>query len=258
MMEFFDLRRYLGLPVLASEHGKDVDSLLVYMHWLMIVLFIGWMGYFVYVLVRFNSRRVARADHAGTRSHASTYIEVAVALVEAVLLIGLAVPLWTKVVQDFPNEKESIVMQITAQQFQWNSRYAGKDGKLGKQDMRLSTATNLFGIDPKDLAGKDDVVPPLNEMVVPINKPVIVQLTSLDVIHSFKVNPLRVTQDAIPGMRIPFHFKPTREGKFQIQCAQLCGNSHSSMKGYFSVVSQPEFDKWLAEKSKSGAATSFE
>src|SRR5436190_12569872 len=136
MMELFDLRRYLGLPVLASEHGKDVDSLIVYMHWLMIVLFLGWMGYFVYVLVRFNSRRNPKADHAGTRSHASTYIEVAVAIVEAVLLIGLAVPLWTKVVQGFPSEKESTVMQITAQQFQWNSRYAGKDGILGKQDMR--------------------------------------------------------------------------------------------------------------------------
>src|SRR5690349_12169977 len=124
--------------------------------------------------------------------------------------------------------------------------------------MRLLTTTNIFGIDPTDPAGKDDVVAPLNEIVVPVNKPVLVYLTSLDVIHCFKVSPLRVTQDAIPGMRIPFHFKPTREGKYLIQCAQLCGSSHYGMKGECNVVSQAEFDKWLAEKSKAGAATSFE
>ena len=104
--------------------------------------------------------------------------------------------------------------------------------------------------------GKDDVQV-LNEMHVPVNKPVIGYISSKDVIHSFKVIAMRVTQDAIPGMRIPIWFKPTKEGRYQINCAQLCGNGHSSMSGGMLVVeSQEAFDKWLA--SKAGAATSFE
>jgi cytochrome c oxidase subunit 2 len=130
--------------------------------------------------------------------------------------------------------------------------------------MQLVTADNMFGVDPKDEKGKDDVQT-VNELHVPLVKgadgnfkPVIVYISSKDVIHSFKVIALRVTQDAIPGMRIPIWFRPTQEGRYQINCAQLCGNSHSSMSGGFLVVeSQDAFDKWLASK-KPGAATSFE
>jgi cytochrome c oxidase subunit 2 len=94
-------------------------------------------------------------------------------------------------------------------------------------------------------------------MHVPVNKPVICYISSKDVIHSFKLIAMRITQDAIPGMRIPVWFKPTKEGRYQINCAQLCGNSHSAMTaGMLVVESQAAFDKWLA--SKAGAATSFE
>jgi cytochrome c oxidase subunit 2 len=72
------------------------------------------------------------------------------------------------------------------------------------------------------------------------------------------VNPLRVTQDAIPGMKIPLWFKPTVEGDYMINCAQLCGNSHYFMKGIFKVMSQEKFNAWLAEKSKAGGPASFE
>ena len=95
------------------------------------------------------------------------------------------------------------------------------------------------------------------EIVVPVNTNVIVSVTSLDVIHSFKVLAMRVTQDAIPGMRIPIHFKPTKTNTYQINCAQLCGVGHSLMKGYLKVVPPAEFEAWL--KSKAGAApASFE
>ena len=98
---------------------------------------------------------------------------------------------------------------------------------------------------------KDDVqVPSLGEVHVPINKPVICYVSSKDVIHSFKVIAMRVTQDAIPGMRTPCWFKPTKEGRYQINCAQLCGNSHSAMAAAILVVeSQGAFDKWVASKS---------
>jgi cytochrome c oxidase subunit II len=88
-------------------------------------------------------------------------------------------------------------------------------------------------------------------------RPVIIYISSKDVIHCFKIIALRVTQDAIPGMRIPVWFRPTHLGRYQINCAQLCGNGHSTMaSGFLVVESQEAFDKWLA--SKAGAATSFE
>ena len=106
--------------------------------------------------------------------------------------------------------------------------------------------------------GKDDVTLPFgSEIVVPVNTNIIVSVTSLDVIHSFKVLAMRITQDAIPGMRIPIHFKPTKTNTYQINCAQLCGGGHSAMTGGFLIVeSQADYDKWI--KSRSGAATSFE
>lgn len=250
------MEKLLGLPPVASEHGQSVDNLIIYVHWLMIVLFVGWLCYFFYVLWRFNSGRNPKADHAGVKSHASNYLEGLVALIEGVLLLGFAVPLWAKAVDKFPKASESTVIQIVAQQFAWNARYPGPDGVFGRQDMRWVTDTNVFGVDPSDPKGKDDVQV-LNEIHVPVNKPVIAYISSKDVIHSFKIIAMRVTQDAIPGMRIPVWFKPIEEGRYQINCAQLCGNGHSSMSGGVLVVeSQAAFDKWLA--SKAGATTSFE
>src|SRR3954454_12746603 len=107
----------LGLPPLASEHGLYVDDLIIYVHWLMIALFVGWLAYFAYALFRFHRSRNPKADYLGVKSHASSYIEGAVALVEAVLLIGVAVPLWAKSVDKFPAESESTVIQVVAQQF---------------------------------------------------------------------------------------------------------------------------------------------
>jgi cytochrome c oxidase subunit 2 len=247
----------LGLPVLASEHGEMVDNLIIYVHWLMIVLFVGWLAYFAYVLFRFHRSRHPKADYMGVQTHASTYIEGAVALVEGVLLVGIAIPFWAQAVT-VPKEKESTVIQVVGQQFNWNARYAGKDGVFGKQEMRFVTSDNIFGVDPSDPNGKDDIqINGLGEMHVPVNKPVICFVSSKDVIHSFKVIAMRVTQDAIPGMRIPVWFKPTKEGKYQINCAQLCGNSHSAMaSGILVVESEADFEKWLAKKT--GAATSFE
>jgi cytochrome c oxidase subunit 2 len=254
--------KLLGLPPLASEHGADVDKLIFYVHLLMAALFIGWFAYFLYVIFRFRRTKSPRADYTGVKSHASSWVEGAVALVEGVLLLGFAIPLWSKAVDKFPPEKDSTVIRVMAQQFMWNARYPGADGEFGRSDLKFVTSTNAWGIDPSDPHGKDDFSPASsNEILVPVNKPVIAYISSQDVIHSFKVNPLRVTQDAIPGLRIPIWFKPTQEGVFLINCAQLCGNGHSTMRGFLKVVSQAKYDQWVAETSKAGAgapAASFE
>src|SRR5208337_3282695 len=100
-----------GLPPLASTNGRGVDDLIIYVHWLMIALFIGWIIYFFYALHRFRSSRNPKADYVGVKNHASNYLELAVAAVEAVLLIFVAAPLWAKAVNQFPPPGESTVLQ---------------------------------------------------------------------------------------------------------------------------------------------------
>jgi cytochrome c oxidase subunit 2 len=164
--------------------------------------------------------------------------------------------LWAKAVDKFPPASESTVIQVVAQQFGWNARYAGPDGIFGRQDMKFVNETNIFGVDLTDANAKDDIQV-YNEIHVPVGKPVIIYLSSKDVIHSLKIIAMRVCQDAIPGLRIPVWFKPTTIGRYQINCAQLCGNGHAAMTGGFiTVESQADFEKWL--RSKSGAATSFQ
>lgn len=253
-MNFLDLKKWMNLPYLASEHGGKVDSLIVYVHYLMIALFIGWIIYFGYVLFRFREKKNPKADHVGIQGHASTYLEVIVAGIEGVLLFGLAVPLWREVVDKMPDPKNSTVMRVYASQFDWVARYPGPDGTFGKQDMTFITSDNPYGVDPADPNGKDDSTSPSKLIQVPVNKPVIAYITSKDVIHSFKILPMRVTQDATPGIVVPVWFVPKVAGKYTINCAQLCGTGHYGMRGQFNVVSQEDFDKWVNGLSKGSSA----
>jgi cytochrome c oxidase subunit II len=242
--------KLLGMPPLASSNGQDVDDLIIYVHWLMALLFVGWIIYFGYALWRFHHKRSPKADYHGVRNHNSNYIEGFVVLVEFLLLVLVAVPLWAKAVDKFPPFDKSTVVQVVGQQYAWNFRYPGPDGAFGRQDMRFVSDTNVFGVDPSDPNGKDDIQT-LNDLRVPINKPVILYVSSKDVIHSLKIISMRVCQDAIPGLRIPIWFTPTQIGRYQINCAQLCGPGHSAMTGgYLTVLSQADYDKWLASQVK--------
>lgn len=248
----------LGLPELASANGKAVDDLIVYVHYLMLALFIGWTLYFGYVLWRFSAARNPKADYEGSKSPLPKFSEIGVVVIEAILLLGIAIPLWAKNVQQFPKPEDATVIQIMAQQFAWNARYPGPDGKFGRQDMKLISSDNVFGVDTNDPAGKDDIQL-LNDIHVPVNKPVLIYLSSRDVIHSLKLVAMRITQDAIPGLRIPCTFTPTKIGRYQIECAQLCGNGHAAMAGGFlTVESKADYDAWVKSKSASAAPTSFE
>ena len=151
------MEKFLNLPVLASEQGAKSDMLISYLHWLMFVLFIGWLIFFLYTIYRFNAKRTAKADYHGVRSHYSSYLELAVAGIEVALLIFVAYPIWAKHTSGFPKESEATVIQVVGQQFAWNARYAGPDKTFGKQDMKLVDSQNSFGVDPADPNGKDDV-----------------------------------------------------------------------------------------------------
>lgn len=250
--------RLLNMPPVVSKHGHDVDLLMNLVHYLMLALFVGWLAYFLYVLWRFREKVSPKADYRGVTSHSSTWLEVAVAGVEGVLLIGFAVPLWAKAVDAFPRPEEATVVRCVAEQFGWTFLYPGPDGKFGRQDLRLVTADNVLGWDWEDPATKDNVTS-VNEMHATVDRPVIMHFTSKDVIHSFKVVPFRVCQDCIPGLSIPIHFVPTATGKYQVICAQLCGNGHAAMaSGRVIVESAEDFDAWVKSKAGSAADAGFE
>ncbi len=203
-----EILRSLGLPLDASAHGPALDQMTAVVHWLMLILFVGWGSFFAYTLFRFRKSRNPQADYVGVKSHISSYLEVGVAVFEAVLLIGFAVPLWAERVNEFPSESEALTIRVVGEQFAWNIHYPGADGKFGRTDIKLVSADNPLGLDREDPDAKDDIWT-VNQLNLPVNRPVIIRLTSKDVIHSFALPLFRVKQDAIPGEVIPLWFTPT-------------------------------------------------
>jgi len=251
------MTEWLGLPALASTHGGQIDNMIGWVHVFMLILFVGWGGFYIYCLFRFRRSRQPVANYAGVKSHTSSYLEVGVAVVEAVLLFGFAIPLWAARVDRMPPTSEALLVHVTAEQFAWNVHYAGPDGVFGRTDIKLiDTQDNPLGLDRSDPAAKDDITT-LNQLYLPVNKPIIVRLRSKDMIHSFGVPEFRVKQDAIPGLTIPIWFVPnvttaemrTRTGnpefQYEIACAQLCGLGHYRMRGFVTVLSTDEFQKWV-------------
>ena len=251
------MTEWLGMPPLATTHGGQIDGLIGWMHIFMLILFVGWGAFFVYVLFRFRQSRNPVANYPGVKSHASSYLEGGVLVIEMVFLFAFSIPLWAARVDHRPAESEALVVHLTGEQFAWNVRYAGPDGRFGKTDIKLlDLQSNPLGLDRTDPAAKDDVTT-LNQLYLPANKPIIVKLRSKDVIHSFNVPEFRVKQDAIPGLTIPIWFIPNvttaemrrRSGnpefQYEIACAQLCGLGHYRMRGFVTVLSPEEFQKWM-------------
>ena len=243
------INEFLGQPPNASEHGYQIDHILEFCHWFMAALFIGWSAFFIYVLIRFRHGRNPVADHEGVTSGISTHLEFAVVLIEAVLLVGFAVPLWAKRVNQFPDTTDAILVHAVGQQFNWNFHLPGPDGAFGRRDVNLVTNSNPLGLDPNDPASKDDIVV-LGELHVPVDRPVIIELSSKDVIHNFALVNMRIAQDAIPGSIIPMWFKPIKTGTYEVICGQLCGLGHYGMKGTLVVDSPADYQAWLKERAE--------
>jgi len=255
------------LPLNAAAHGAQIDSSLNWVHLLMAILFVGWMAFFIIALWRFRRSKNPVASYTGVKSHASSWLEGAVAVAEAILLIGLSIPLWADRVAEFPDDKDAVVVRLVGEQFAWNIHYPGPDGKFGRTSIdKIDLQSNPLGLDRDDPAAKDDVTT-VNQLNLPVNKPVIVHLSSKDVIHSFNVPEFRVKQDAVPGLDIPVWWVPTvttaemrqKTGKpefvYEIACAQLCGLGHARMRGFVTIQSPEEFQKWMDEQVAASAAS---
>ena len=260
------MTEWLGLPPLAAAHGGQVDSLIGWTHIFMLILFIGWGGFFTYCLFRFRRSRHPVADYHGSTSHTSSYLEGAVLVIEMVLLFAFSIPLWAARVDDLPPQRRCAARpgHRRAVRVERPLRRPGRgirpNGHQAARPPGEPARTQL-----NDPAAKDDVTT-LNQLYLPVNKPVIVRLRSKDVIHSFGVPEFRVKQDAIPGLTIPIWFIPnvttaemrSRTGKpefqYEIACAQLCGLGHARMRGFVTVQTAEEFQKWMDEQVQAASA----
>ena len=239
-MSFALLIEALGITPNASQHGYVIDNMLEMLHWFMLVLFVGWGSFYVYTLYRFRKSKHPRANYVGATSHLPTKIEGGVLVLEVVLLMSFAAPIWANRVDDWPAGPNVIHLQAIGQQFAWNFHYfaPGKDnGHL------ILTSSNALAVDYKNPAATDEIMT-LNEMHIPVNQPCIVDVMSRDVIHDYCVPNMRVAQDAIPGSIIPLWFVPVKEGTYDIVCAQLCGANHALMRGTLVVESAEKYKKW--------------
>jgi cytochrome c oxidase subunit II len=240
-------RYWLPLPPDFSTYGSQIDHLIYVVHVLMAILFVGWGAFFVYCLIRFRKKEGQSALYQPIKGKVAKYAEIGVIIAEAILLIGLSMPVWAKY-KEMPKGVDAVHVRVVGEQFAWNFHYPGKDRIFGKTDVKFVNNTgNSLGLDPSDPHGKDDIIT-LNEMHVPVQKPVIAEISSKDVIHSFSVNVLRVKQDAIPGMRNTIWFVATAAGEHDIGCAQLCGLGHYRMRAFLTIDTPEQYAKWLAEK----------
>ena len=201
------------------------------------------LGFFIW---RYRGRGEERAQYL----EGNNRLEMAAMLLTLVVFVALGIKaqfLWAEVHVSEPPEN-ALKVEVLAQQFIWNIRYPGEDGLFGESAPRFyDDATNPLGIDPEDPAGKDDRVL-LNQVVVPVGRPVTLILRSKDVIHNFYMPHIRLKQDAVPGLEVPLTFTATRTGTYDVLCAELCGLAHYRMRATLKVLEPEEFEKWLAEK----------
>jgi len=244
------MQRFLDMfPIQASTHAAEVDHMTILVHWLMLVLFVGWGFFFLFVLFRFRKGANPKASYTGAHGKFAKSTEVAVAIIEIALLVFYAIPAWATRVKAFPAESEAVVVRVVGEQFAWNVHYPGPDGKFGRTDVKLVSADNPLGLDRTDANAKDDIAT-INQLNLPVDRPVLVHLSSKDVIHSFGLYEMRVKQDAIPGMSIPVWFIPNRIGEYEIACSQLCGLGHFRMRGFVTIQSAADYQKWYDDQEK--------
>ena len=247
-----ELLHKLGLPENFSVQGVEIDAAIEWAHILMLILFLIWAPFFIYTLIRFRRSRSPKADYKGVKSHISSYLEGGVAIFEGFLLIGFAFPVWEARVNEVPerDNKDAVHLRVVAQQFQWNIHFAGSDNIFGPSSVDLidDQSQNFIGLNRSNATAVDDIMLS-NELHLPVDRDVVIYLTSKDVIHSFSLPMLRVKQDAIPGMEIPVSFRPTKTGYSEIACAQLCGNSHYRMKGFLYIHTLDSYESFIKASS---------
>jgi cytochrome c oxidase subunit II len=246
---YFFVAKTWWLPAGASAAAPWIDHQFALTYILMGIVFVaaqGALGLFVW---QYRDQGTATKVQY---SHGNTKLEALWTVLTAILFVGLNLMgshVWAS--ERFEPPKDGAIQaEATGLQFAWYFRYPGPDGKYGRTKPELVDASGggdaAVGLDTSDPAAKDDIVS--GTMYLPVNKEVDLTLRSQDVIHSLFIPNMRFKQDAVPGLLIHMHFTPTQIGDYEIACAELCGLGHYKMHGMLKVVSQEDFDKWIASK----------
>jgi cytochrome c oxidase subunit 2 len=229
----------LGLPHGASAHGHHVDAILRYLTvttGVYLSILVGILG--VAVIFHRGPRRLAVYTHGTGRGGLAL-----AAVAGAALLFGIDVPAVVRSARQlrtgfwsYPDrDPRAVRVEVLAQQWAWNFRYAGSDGRFGTADDILT----------------------LNDLRVPVDRPVYLQLTSKDVVHSLYLPNFRTKVDAIPGTITRLWFEPKETGVFEIACAQHCGTWHYRMRGELTVLEDAAFTTWT-ERAAEDARLRFD
>jgi len=239
-------------PPAITNLGHEIDS--QFMRTLLItgIVFVAAQFGLAIAVYRFR-------DHGqkATYFEGNNTMEIVWTLATVVLFVGLGLfahNAWAQV-HYIGAAPGAIPIEVTAQQFAWNFRYAGADGKFGRTKPELVSAStgNPVGLDPTDRAAKDDIVSPV--AAVPVGREVELILRSQDVTHAFYVRELRLKQDAVPGMEIHIHFTADVPGDYELVCAELCGLGHYRMHSMLTVMSEDDYQKWLKNLAAEEAAS---
>jgi cytochrome c oxidase subunit 2 len=249
------------LPVAASEHGRRTDDLF----WLVtaVVFAVFFLTHCILFFAPFKYRY--NEDRKAFWYPHNNKLEVIWTIIPAIVLTVLVISGW-KVWSDVmsPAPKDRVEVEIMGKQFNWQVRYAGADGVIGKYDFRKIDATNSFGMDFNDKSNFDDFTP--NEIHIPKGKNVLLKIRARDVLHSVFLPHFRVKMDAVPGMPTSFWFVPTmstadmraelaKNGKpnadkfdYELACTEICGQSHFAMRMKVIVDEPADYEKWVASQ----------
>ncbi len=226
---------------IASNWGAMDDTIDI-TFWVTGFVFVAVNLFMAYCVIRYRQRKGSRAAYQPENKKLEWWLTgITTVGVAAMLAPGLFV--WANFVTVPEN---AAVFEAVGQQWHWRFRFPGKDGKLGTVDARHVSDKNPFGINPDDPDGQDDVLVSSPELHLPLDRPVKALLRSVDVLHNFTVPQFRAKMDMVPGMVTYIWFIPTRTGKFDLLCNELCGIGHYAMRGKVVIEEEAAFQAWLA------------
>lgn len=229
---------------IASNWGY-IDDTIVLTFWITGTVFVAVILFMAYCALRYKHKAGVRSEYRPENKKLEWWLTIVTTVgVAGMLIPGLFV--WNQFVTVPPEATE---IEVMAKQWSWSFRKPGNDGKLGTTNVRLVSADNPFGIDPKDPNGQDDVLVDGDNLHLPANKPIKVLLRSLDVLHDFYVPQFRAKMDMVPGAVTYFWFTPTRTGTFDILCFELCGVGHHAMRSQVVVEEAAAYDNWLKQQT---------
>jgi len=228
-------------PAPISALASAFDTQFLRTLWLTGFAFFAVQILLIWIVLRYRQRGRNPATFTGNYRLELLWTSVTALLFFGLALMGMPVFTLPRLGPEPPGSER---IEVNAHQFAWNFRYPGPDGKFGRTDLRLisDAGGNPLGLDPSDAASKDDIV--VSTLRVPVGRDIVLTLKSRDVIHDFFVRELRVKQDVVPGMDIPYRFRADRTGAFEIACAELCGLGHSQMRAVMLVMPAADYDRW--------------